>query len=70
MSINYGFERVRFLNPVPSGARIRGHFDLLECGNRNPGELLSRYKVSVEIENHVKPAIVAEWLGLMILSED
>ena len=70
MSFNYGFEKIRFLNPVPSGARIRGHFKLLECAPRNPGEIMSRYGVTVEIENIEKPALVAEWLGLAILNKD
>jgi acyl dehydratase len=70
MSINYGFDRIRFLNPVRSGARIRGHFKLLECTPRKPGELMNRYQVTVEIENIEKPALVAEWLGLAIQKED
>ncbi len=70
MSFNYGFDKIRFLNPVPSGARIRGHFKLLECEPRNPGEIMSRYGVTVEIENIEKPALVAEWLGLAILEKE
>ena len=70
MSINYGFEKIRFLNPVPSGSRVRGHFKLLECAPRKPGELMRRYQVTVEIENIEKPALVAEWLGLAILKKD
>lgn len=70
MSFNYGFDKIRFLNPVPSGARIRGHFKLLECAPRNSGEIMSRYGVTVEIENIEKPALVAEWLGLVILNKD
>ncbi len=68
MSINYGFEKVRFLNTVSSGSRIRGHFKLSECKQRKPDEILSLYDVSVEIENIEKPALVAQWLGLTILN--
>lgn len=68
MSINYGFEKVRFLNTVASGSRIRGHFKLGECKLRKPNEILSQYNVSVEIENIEKPALVAQWLGLTILN--
>ena len=67
MGLNYGFDKIRFLNPVPAGARIRGHFKLLECAERKPGELLSRYAVSVEIEGIDAPALAAEWLGMAIL---
>ena len=70
MGVNYGLNKVRFLTPVPSGARIRGKFILAECSQRNPGEYLSRYDVSVEIENMEKPALVAEWLGLAFLKEE
>ena len=70
MGINYGFEKVRFLNPVPSSSRLRGHFKLMECTERKPGEYLSRYDVTVEIENIEKPALVAVWLGLTVLKRD
>lgn len=70
LSINYGFDKIRFLAPVPAGARVRGHIKLIECKPRKQGELLSRYEVSVEIENSDKPALVAEWLGLAILEQE
>lgn len=69
MGINYGFEKIRFLMPVPSGARVRGNFKLLECTERNPGEYLSRFETSVEIENTDKPALVGEWLVLTIVEQ-
>ena len=68
MSINYGFDKIRFLNPVPSGSRIRGHFKLFDCFERKPGQLQNRYEITVEIENTDKPALVAEWLGLAIMN--
>lgn len=70
MVINYGFEKIRFLNPVPSGSRLRGHFKLLDAQMRKPGEYLSRFEVSVEIESHEKPALVADWLALTIMNEE
>ena len=63
----YGFDKVRFLMPVPATAKLRGHFKLLECGERKPGEYLSKYEVSVEIENNETPALVAEWLTLTVV---
>lgn len=68
MGINYGFDKVRFLAPVPAGSRIRGHFRLAGCVERKPGELLSTYEVSVEIEGSDKPALAATWLGVQILA--
>jgi len=37
IGVNYGFERVRFLSPVPTGARVRGHFTLAEISLRADG---------------------------------
>jgi len=70
MGINYGFEKIRFLMPVPAGSRLRGHFKLAECSERKPGEILSKYEVTVEIENVDKPALIAEWLGLTIIGKE
>jgi acyl dehydratase len=67
MSINYGFEKLRFLSPVRSGSRIRARFKLLEFGERRPGEMLSRHGVTIEIEGQDKPALAAEWLGVIVL---
>jgi acyl dehydratase len=65
MGVNYGFDKLRFLSPVRSGSRVRGRFTLMEARLRKPTELLSRSSVSVEIEGEAKPAIAAEWLGLI-----
>lgn len=70
MGINYGFEKIRFLMPVPAGSRLRGHFKLVECTERKPGEILNKYEVTVEVENTEKPALIAEWLGLTIVEKD
>jgi acyl dehydratase len=65
MGVNYGFDKLRFLSPVRSGSRVRGRFTLMEARLRKPTELLSRTSVSVEIEGEAKPAIAADWLGLI-----
>ena len=67
LSINYGFDRIRFIAPVRAGANIRAHFVLLGIEERSPREILSRYAVSVEIEGEAKPALAAEWLTLAVL---
>ena len=69
MAINYGFDRLRFIAPVKSGARIRGRFRLAEFGERKPGELASRYAVTVEIEGSQKPALAAEWLSVLVMEQ-
>lgn len=65
MGVNYGFDKLRFISPVRSGRRVRGRFVLLEAKLRKAGELQSRTNVTVEIEGEDKPALVAEWLGLI-----
>jgi acyl dehydratase len=65
MGVNYGFDKLRFLSPVRAGKRVRGRFVLAEATLRKPTELLSRTNVTVEIEGEDKPALVADWLGLI-----
>ena len=67
MAVNYGFDRVRFLAPVKSGKRVRGRFKLDSAEEKAPGQILMRHTVTVEIEGEDKPALTAEWLGLMFV---
>lgn len=60
--LNYGLNKVRFLAPVKSGKRVRGHFKLLDMVEREPNRYQLTSEVSVEIEGEEKPALVAEWL--------
>jgi len=62
MTINYGFDKVRFLSPVRSGLRVRGHFKLLELAEKRPGQWQQKVEVTVEIEGGEKPALIAEWI--------
>ncbi len=65
MAVNYGLDRVRFLAPVKSGKRVRGHFTLDSAEEKAPGQLLFKHQVTVEIEGEDKPALTAQWLGLI-----
>jgi acyl dehydratase len=67
MAINYGLDRVRFLAPVRAGTRVRGRFTLDSVEEKAPGQILMRHTVTVEIEGEDKPALTAEWLGLMLI---
>ena len=58
MRINYGFNKLRFVSPVPAGARIRARFSPQEVTDNQVTWL-----VTVEVEGRDKPALVAEWLG-------
>jgi len=67
MGMNYGLNKVRFLSPVPRGAKIRGKFVLGSAEEKNPGQLLVSYQITAEIEGASKPAMVAEWLTLLFI---
>jgi acyl dehydratase len=67
MAINYGLDRVRFLAPVRSGRRVRGRFTLDSVEEKAPGQVLVRHTVTVEIEGEEKPALTAQWLGLIFI---
>ncbi len=66
MSINYGFDKVRFINPVKCGDEIRARFELLDIKERSKGQILIKYKVMIEIKNEVKPALIANWLIIQL----
>jgi acyl dehydratase len=63
--VNYGFDRLRFISPVRAGSRLRGRFTLMEAKPRGADVLESRTRVSVEIDGEAKPALVADWIGLI-----
>ena len=65
VSLNYGFDRVRFVSPVPVGARFRATFKLTQATPRSNGEVTLRFEVTVELEAQEKPCLVAEWLMLV-----
>jgi acyl dehydratase len=64
IGVNYGFDRVRFVAPVRSGARVRGRFLLAEMTVRPSGWIHFNYDVTIEIEGSSKPALTARWLTL------
>ena len=67
MAVNYGFERVRFIAPVRSGKRVRGRFTLASADEKRPGQWQFVHAVTVEIENEDKPALTADWIGLIFI---
>ncbi len=62
MVVNYGLNKVRFLSPVKSGKRVRGHFKLVELTEKRPGQWQQVLEATIEIEGEDKPALVAEWI--------
>jgi len=67
MGINYGSDRVRFLAPVPVGSKIRARQRLLEITEKMPGRWLKKALVTVDIQGQENPAMVAEFLAMLII---
>ena len=65
MGINFGFDKVRFMAPVKSGAKVRGRFVLKDARFRGAELLAINYAVTVEIEGERKAALSAEWITLV-----
>jgi acyl dehydratase len=63
MGVNYGGNKTRFLAPVRSGKRVRGHFKLLELDEKRPGQWQQTIEYTLEIEGEDKPALIAEWIS-------
>lgn len=61
MAINYGLNKVRFVSPVPSGARIRARVVLASCVDV-VNAVQATWNVTIEREGSDKPVAVAEWL--------
>ncbi|HVY65531.1 MAG TPA: MaoC family dehydratase [Gammaproteobacteria bacterium] len=66
--VNYGFDKIRFVAPVRVGKRIRARGTLGAVEERKPNQIQLRVDVTVEIEGEEKPALVAEWLSLHVVS--
>ena len=62
MGVNYGFDKVRFVSPVPVGSRIRAHAELIDVQLKDPNNLQVTRRFSVEVEGADRPAVVADWL--------
>jgi acyl dehydratase len=63
MGVNYGGNKTRFLAPVRSGKRVRGHFKLLEIEEKRPGQFQQTIEYTLEIEGEEKPGLIAEWIS-------
>jgi len=65
MGVNYGGNKTRFMQPVRSGKRVRGRFELLKFVERKPGVWEQTNEFTLEIEGEEKPALIAEWISLI-----
>ena len=65
MGINYGFDKVRFISPVPTGSRIRASSTLSNVELKGSSVQTTR-TITVEIDGAERPALVAEWIGRLV----
>ena len=65
-AVNYGSNKVRFISPVPAGARVRARFHLAEAERAN-ARLKILNEARIELEGQEKPALIAEVVTLFYL---
>ncbi|MCJ7833534.1 MAG: MaoC family dehydratase [Deltaproteobacteria bacterium] len=65
MAVNYGLNKVRYLNPVPVDARVRSRMVISGVEEKQPGRILMTTTHTVEIEGQEKPACIAETLAML-----
>lgn len=64
-ALNYGYDRVRFIQPVPVGSRIRGRLVLAAVRPRGAGRHVVESEVTLEVEGSERPHLAARWLFLV-----
>lgn len=69
-ALNYGLDKVRFLAPVPVGARIRLHSKLSGLERKSNGQYLMSTENTIEIDGADKPALIAESLAMLVPGPD
>ena len=67
LGVNYGFERVRWVQPVRSGSRIRATFTIVAIAETAPGQFREELDVLVEAEGLDRPAVAARWLTMYMI---
>jgi len=67
MGINYGTDKVRFLSPVKVDSEIRARVKLAEVTEKGGGRLLLKNEITIEIKDEKHPALIAEWLTMVVL---
>ena len=66
MAVNYGADKLRFIEPVKVGKRIRGRTRLVDVTAKGPNRWLLKNEITVEIEDVERPALIVEALTLFI----
>jgi acyl dehydratase len=66
MAINYGSDKVRFLEPVKVNSEVPGRAVLMEVREKKPGQLLVKTRVTIDIKDEESPALIADILSMFI----
>ncbi len=66
LNLNYGLDRLRFLQPVIVNSRVRIHTKIISVTEKSPGRVLVKAQKTLEIEGEGKPALIAESLGMIV----
>jgi acyl dehydratase len=64
--VNYGVEKVRFYAPVRAGKRVRNRIKLTGVDERGAGRYRVTTENTIEIENEIKPALIATTVAIFI----
>ena len=67
MGINYGTDKVRFSQPVNVDSRVRARARIEKVSARSGGQFMVKTRVTLEIENRRRPAVVADILSLYVV---
>ena len=70
MAMNYGSDKIRFLNPVKVDSKVRARVKIADVTEKGVGRYLVKNEVTVEIDGEDKPAMIAETLSLFFVQED
>ena len=62
-SLNYGYDRVRFIHPLPVDSRIRLRAELTKVEETSPGQVNVVTRLTVEADGIEKPILVADSIG-------
>ena len=66
MVFNYGLDKVRFINPVNVGSKVRTHSKCVSVDDKGDGRYLMKTEVTMEIEGVETPAYIAETLSMFV----
>ncbi len=67
MGINSGFDKIRFIHPVPVNSKIRACTKILDIKETKIGQFRTKVEVIIEIEGIDKPALMAEWIMIQMI---